>query len=91
MIESRCGISCSKLNCKEVHGFDCKGCATEESAPWGECTIKICCENKELSNCGECADFPCEILNKFSFDIEHGDDGARIKQCEEWTRKKDAS
>lgn len=26
MVESRCGILCSKLGCKELFDVDCKGC-----------------------------------------------------------------
>ena len=87
MIESRCGICCSELNCKEAFGFDCKGCTSESSAPWGECEVKICCEKKGLAHCGECSEFPCETLSEFSYDGEHGDDGARIKKCREWCSK----
>ena len=84
MVESRCGICCSKLNCKELFGFDCKGCVNESNAPWGDCEIKICCEGKNLSHCGECTDFPCEALKRFSYDAEHGDNGERILQCKKW-------
>ncbi len=84
MIESRCGILCSEMNCKEKFGSDCKGCANEENAPWGDCSIKICCEGKDLEHCGLCKSFPCERLIAFSYHAEHGDDGERIEQCKKW-------
>lgn len=86
MVESRCGILCSELGCKEKFGVDCKGCVNECTIFWGECPVKICCESQNLTHCGECKSFPCEQLHAFSYDAEHGDDGARIKQCEEWAK-----
>ncbi len=52
----------------------------------GECPVAICCQNKGIIHCGECADFPCELLMKYSCDSEHGDTphGARIEQCKRW-------
>jgi hypothetical protein len=82
--KSRCGIICDTAACKEQFGFDCAGCVNIESAPWGECEVKICCEGKKLEHCGECADFPCETLKEYANDPEHGDNGARIEQCREW-------
>ena len=83
-IESRCGLLCSAFNCKEQFGFDCKGCAQEKTIPWGTCAVKVCCEEKKLDHCGLCGEFPCTQLHDFSFDKEHGDNGARIEQCRQW-------
>lgn len=88
MIQSRCGILCSELNCKEAYGFDCNGCVNVEKAPWGECEVKNCCEEKKLEQCGECNDFPCDMIKSFSYDEVHGDNGKRISQCEEWSKEK---
>jgi hypothetical protein len=84
MLKSRCGIICDTAACKEAFGLDCAGCVNIAAAPWGECEIKNCCEEKQLEHCGLCADFPCETLKKYSYDEEHGDNGARIEQCREW-------
>ncbi len=86
MIESRCGLCCTKFNCKEEFGFDCKGCSNESKIPWGECEIKICCEKKGYAHCGECDVFPCDALKQFSFDKTHGDNGARLEQCKQWAK-----
>jgi len=86
MIESRCGIKCSE--CSFAKSMNCSGCVTMEKPFWGEsCEVKSCCESKELENCGNCVDFPCDLLNQFSYDPEHGDDGLRIKQCRSWCEK----
>lgn len=85
MIESRCGILCSQCEYQEQVG--CKGCVVIDKPFWGEqCPVKSCCEEKEQSYCGECEDFPCEVLNQFAFDQEQGDEGKRIEQCKKWRR-----
>jgi hypothetical protein len=86
--KSRCGIICDTAACKEQFGFDCAGCVNIETAPWGDCEIKICCEGKGHEHCGLCADFPCETLEKYANDPEHGDGGARIEQCRKWCNER---
>ncbi len=87
MIESRCGIVCSECSYKEK--MNCAGCVNIAKPFWAataeeNCPVKSCCEGKDLDNCGFCADFPCEMLNQFSYDKEQGDDGKRIRQCKIW-------
>jgi len=83
VIESRCGIVCSE--CKYKEQVNCKGCVHIDKPFWGEsCPLKSCCEGKELSHCGKCDDFPCDLLNQFAYDKEQGDDGKRIQQCKKW-------
>ena len=88
MIKSRCGIVCDTEKCKEAFGVDCPGCLHISKPIWGDsCPVKDCCEGKKLDHCGECDDFPCELLNSFAFGKEHGSgDGAMIEQCKEWAR-----
>ncbi len=86
MIESRCGILCSECDYREQ--MNCVGCVHMEKPFWGDnCPVKSCCEAKELEHCGKCVDFPCELLQNFSYDKEQGDDGKRIVQCSEWSKK----
>lgn len=86
MTESRCGILCEKCSYKETMG--CKGCINIQKPFWGEsCPVKACCESKNNKHCGLCAEFPCRLLNKFSYDENQGDDGLRIKQCENWSKE----
>ncbi|HFL2420036.1 TPA: DUF3795 domain-containing protein [Clostridioides difficile] len=83
MIESRCGILCYECGYKEK--VNCKGCTEIEKPFWGEqCPVKSCCEDKNLTHCGLCDAFPCEMLNQFAYDKEQGDDGKRISQCKKW-------
>lgn len=83
MFESRCGILCSECSYREQMG--CKGCVSIDKPFWGEsCLLKSCCEDKSHGHCGECNDFPCDLLNQFAYDKEQGDDGKRIGQCRAW-------
>lgn len=83
MVESRCGILCGE--CEHRVPMNCKGCIHIEKPFWGEsCPIKSCCETREQEHCGQCKDFPCELLKQFAYDKNQGDDGKRIKQCRCW-------
>lgn len=85
MIESRCGLLCSE--CSYQNQVNCKGCANIEKPFWGEvCPVKSCCEGKKQEQCGQCRDFPCELLKQFAFDEKQGDGGKRIEQCRRWNK-----
>lgn len=82
MIESRCGILCSGCGFRESMG--CKGCVNIEKPFHGVCDVKKCCEEKKLEYCGQCGEFPCQLLKDYAYHPEHGDDGLRIEQCRKW-------
>ena len=83
MIESRCGILCEECGYKEEAG--CKGCVHISKPFWGEeCPVKSCCESQKHEHCGQCTEFPCDLLNKFAYDEEQGDGCRRIEQCKCW-------
>lgn len=86
-IESRCGIECSKCEFQEKVG--CQGCSNIKNPFYGECAVKNCCEGKNLTFCGECQEFPCELLKSYAYDKEQGDDGLRIENCCKWCHKED--
>jgi len=87
MVKSRCGIVCDTEKCKEAFGVDCPGCLHISKPIWADsCPVKDCCESKKHNHCGECEDFPCELLKSFAYDEEHGDNGAMIEQCKEWAK-----
>lgn len=86
MVESRCGLLCSQCAYREQMG--CPGCAQISKPFWGEsCPVKSCCEGKEQAHCGECGSFSCELLHQFAYDEKQGDNGQRIEQCKEWSKK----
>lgn len=84
-IESRCGILCSECAYREQ--MDCKGCIHIQKPFWGDsCPVKSCCEGKSQEHCGNCGNFPCDLLNQFAYDEKQGDGGKRIEQCRIWKK-----
>ena len=47
-------------------------------------SLKACSEGKGYAHCGQCAEFPCELLKQFAYDEKQGDGGKRIDQCRRW-------
>lgn len=83
MVESRCGILCSKCEYREKMG--CQGCVAIHKPFWGDsCPVKDCCESRGHDHCGHCSNFPCKLLNDFAYDKEQGDNGKRIEVCRSW-------
>lgn len=85
MYESRCGIACNSCEGKEqVH---CSGCLNMKLPFWGgECGVKSCCEGRSLNHCGECEEFPCEMLSNMG--VEEGFDPApKIENCRKWAKE----
>ena len=86
MFQSRCGILCNECTYKEK--VNCLGCVAIDKPFWGEsCPVKDCCEGKSHEHCGQCSNFPCELLNEFAYDKEQGDNGKRIETCRLWSMK----
>ena len=83
MIESRCGLLCGSCAYRESMG--CAGCVNIQRPFWGEaCPVKSCCEGRGLTHCGQCGEFPCQLLHGFAYDPQQGDNGARLVQCQKW-------
>ena len=88
LIESRCGRLCSECPYRELLG--CKGCVHIQKPFWGDsCPVKNSCEEKNLQHCGQCKEFPCDLLHQFAYDEKQGDNGKRIEQCRKWGKGKD--
>ena len=88
MIDTRCGLRCE--TCSYKAPCSCDGCISTNGHPFhGECPVALCCQDWGIVHCGECKDFPCDLLKQYSCDPEHGDDppGARIEQCRKWAGK----
>ena len=83
MIESRCGILCGQCQYREQMG--CPGCVNIDQPFWADaCPVKACTEGKTHAHCGQCQNFPCQLLNQFAYDETQGDGGKRIEQCRLW-------
>ena len=76
-MDSYCGLSCEECEYREE--FHCGGC----NPFYGPCELAACARRKKVNFCGECKDFCCEMLHRYSYDDEEGDDpkGARIERC----------
>lgn len=57
--ESRYGVSCAA--CESFLGGGCPGCIAAEK----ECVVMACAKQKGRRFCGECGEFPCEILMEY--------------------------
>lgn len=78
--DTYCGLSYK--DCEYKLSMNCGGCIVSKGHPFhGSCEVAECAKQMGRRFCGECGDFPCEILNRYSFDKEHGDNGARIENC----------
>lgn len=85
MFQSRCGVECNICERKEV--VTCKGCLDMEKPFWGgDCYVKSCSENKGLNHCGECNDFPCEVLTNMGKEQGY-DPTIKIERCRSWAKK----
>ncbi|HWT73678.1 MAG TPA: DUF3795 domain-containing protein [Mobilitalea sp.] len=82
MFESRCGVCCN--SCERKEKVACKGCVHMDKPFWGgRCEVKICCEGKNMNHCGECNEFPCNMLSNMG--KEQGYDASpKIEQCKKW-------
>lgn len=88
MFESSCGLKCSECEYREM--MNCSGCIAINKPFWGDsCNVKSCCERRNHSHCGQCADIPCDTLNQFAYDKDQGDNGERIETCLSWGKQSD--
>ena len=86
MFQSRCGVCCD--SCERKQDVNCRGCINMETPFWGGvCGVKSCCESKGLNHCGECDEFPCEMLSTMG--VEEGFNPApRLEQCRKWAHER---
>ncbi len=82
-LAGRCGTYCGECAFRERG--KCPGCVKADGKVfWGECELAKCCLAKALDHCGLCAEFPCATLKRYAYDPKHGDNGARIRNLEQW-------
>lgn len=59
----------------EEDDFICNGCWSHNiymHSGCYDCTIRLCCQEKQIDYCGICDEFPCEMIKKMqSDDIPH--------------------
>lgn len=58
MIDSICGLDCTRCSLKDT----CGGCAKTNGQPFGGgCTVAKCCQRKGYGSCTDCSDMPCRL------------------------------
>lgn len=78
--DAYCGLCCRDCHHREADG--CGGCIASGGQPFrGVCAVARCARSRDRRFCGECWDFPCELLKSCAYDPEHGDGGRRIENC----------
>ena len=83
-----CGAYCGTCLWKEKTG--CYGCQAEKGEPfWGACSVAKCCIEKGLLHCGLCGGVPCDMLQGYFDDPEHGDNGERLANLKNWANGDD--
>ena len=51
---------------KTVDDLGCMGCKLGLiNHMCDSCIVKKCCKSKNIENCGECSEFPCEYASKY--------------------------
>lgn len=85
---AKCGMDCTE--CRFAAENDCPGCPycrpvseREKLFDDEECEVGKCAEGKGFESCGQCPEFPCELLKEVSFDVETGDGGNRLLRLKE--------
>jgi hypothetical protein len=55
-----------------VEQAHCDGCRSQKRTPYCEaCTLYACAERRGHTFCGECAEYPCEALDRFKNERPH--------------------
>ncbi len=80
--DTYCGLSCAHCEFRTTH--DCKGCIASNGNPFhGKCEVAECAKSRGKRFCGECEHIiSCDILKRYSYDEQHGDNGERIENCQ---------
>lgn len=85
LLTTYCGLDCHHCDWKEP--CHCEGCVSTQGMPFHAkeepCPVAACALKKGISFCGDCGEFPCQLLKEYSCDPEHGDNppGGRIESC----------
>lgn len=91
-----CGIYCG--SCKNFkENANCMGCRDEKNM-LDDCPTRACTITKDLLYCGDCAEFPCSMLNEFYNDGNPSHNLAfknvlriRVLGVEKWLEEKTAA
>ncbi len=87
---AKCGMDCTWCRFAEESGCPgCMYCISPENGGGSklfedeECDAGVCCTERGFAHCGQCPEFPCDILKEISFDPDTGDEGNRLMRLKE--------
>jgi len=82
---SKCGDYCEVCDWREK--MNCPGCQKAKGMMFhGECTVAKCASEKGLEHCGVCEKMPCQPLTDAFNQPDHGDNGERKQNLENWSK-----
>lgn len=73
-----CGVSCA--GCPDLARGKCPGCRQTRWPEGDACRPVACCREKKLDVCGQCGDFPCEMMAEF-YEESEGHREALKRMC----------
>ncbi len=80
-----CGAYCEACEWREP--TNCAGCQTNQGKMfWGQCAVATCSVQKGFLHCGFCPELPCQTLKEAFSHPEHGDNGERLANLQNWAR-----
>ena len=57
---------------KKTEDLKCHGCRSDTVSYYcADCRLKNCAENRDLSNCRQCGEYPCSSLKEFQAEMPH--------------------
>ena len=58
-----CGVDCAA--CADYTEKKCPGCRQSVRPDGNPCPPVACCQKRGIGFCGQCADFPCPMMQEF--------------------------
>ena len=58
-----CGVDCAA--CPDLASGACPGCRKSEWPDGDPCPPVACCQKKSILHCGQCTQFPCDMMREF--------------------------
>ena len=71
-----CGVDCSV--CSDYISEKCPGCRQTEWPEGDACPPVSCCGERAIRFCGECGQFPCEMMKDFYRESESHEKAYRL-------------
>ena len=84
-----CGVDCAA--CTDYAGKVCPGCRLSTWPEGDECPPVACCRKQDITCCGLCPTFPCDMMSEFYKESEsHRTAGVLMASLRRQAEGKDA-